>query len=89
MGIKSQVIINQMYEIANTVKAEDLVGVRMASEQTEYTETRTKSFKKKHFSAPAEYGAIEALIDLRASLAAGDFKEAFQPYVYLKRLLAY
>jgi len=79
-------IIGRMRQFAQMITALDLVGLAPATQKTEYKNVH-KGMKRKGGSAPRDFTAVDALVDLHIHLENKEWSEAMSTYFYLKRLV--
>lgn len=85
---KRERLIGRMQKFAREVKAEDCAGLAGQGPRTEYKHQH-KSMKRKGGKPPADYTAVEMLIDLQIELKRNNFDDAIPLYYALKRMLNY
>lgn len=83
----SQKLINKMWRFNQLVKTEDCAGITGHEEPTQYTEKHKSLKRKASGKQPADYNAVELLVDFRAAMNAGNYEEAVPLYFHLRRML--
>jgi len=81
-----QKLINRMWVFFKEVKASDCAGLAGQGPKTEYTHLH-RNIKKKGGKPPADYTAVEMMIDFKLEMGRHNYDDAIPLYYSLKRML--
>lgn len=83
---KRVLLIRRMWKFYYNTTAADCAGLTGQGEKVQYTHDH-KAYKRKGGKPPADYSAVEELIDFKLHMDRSEFDEAMAIYHPLKRLL--
>lgn len=86
VAIRRQQLINRMWAFHDRVRPEDCAGLTGQGEKVQYKH-KHKSIKRHGGKPPADYTAVELLIDFKIAMKAKSYEEAIPVYYQLKRML--
>lgn len=75
-----------MADFVKRLRVEDLANLHVPSEPNPVKGERSHISGHKGGHPPVDYSAVEALVDMKAALKDGNFREAYSLYVTLMRL---
>lgn len=82
-----QKLINRMWKLYNSVTAEDCAGLSGQGEHTQYKKPSRNLKQKSSGKQPADYNAVECLVDFKAAMDKNNYAEAVPFYFHLRRFL--
>lgn len=80
-------LMNRMWDMYNTVQASDCAHIGQNQVKTQYSKPGRNLKRKSQGKQPAEFNAVETLVDFKAAMRDHKFDEAVHFYFQLRRAL--